>query len=202
LRQKALGEKDRTFLRSADLVIGVDEVGRGALAGPVVVCAAAFDQIPDDDGIRDSKKLSPLQREKAADRLRTSCTGWVVCEVWVELIDRVNILEATRLGMRAATQGLKTTDSVVVVDHVELGELGCRVISRKRADADFFSVAAASILAKVHRDRVMSDLGELDPRWAWDRNKGYGTVAHRQALQRHGPGPLHRRSFQWSPVLP
>jgi ribonuclease HII len=126
----------------------------------------------------------------------------VVCEVWNELIDRVNILEATRLGMRAAAQGLKTPESVVVVDHVELGELGCRVVSRKRADADFFSVAAASILAKVHRDRVMIDLGRLDPRWGWDRNKGYGTMAHRLALQRHGPGPLHRRSFQWSPVLP
>ncbi len=197
-----LGEKDRALLLDADRIIGVDEVGRGSLAGPVVVCAASFSSIPDDAGVRDSKRLSARRRDEAAERLRSSCERWAVCEVWVELIDRVNILEATRLAMRAAARALVTPGAVVVTDHVEPGDVGCAVLSPKRADADYFSVAAASILAKVHRDGIMVELGGMDPRWAWERNKGYGTADHRKALQDLGPSSLHRRSFHWSPVLP
>ena len=156
-----LGEKDRALLLDADRIIGVDEVGRGSLAGPVVVCAASFSSIPDDAGVRDSKRLSARRRDEAAERLRSSCERWAVCEVWVELIDRVNILEATRLAMRAAARALVTPGAVVVTDHVEPGDVGCAVLSPKRADADYFSVAAASILAKVHRDGIMVDLIEL-----------------------------------------
>ncbi|MCK5376576.1 MAG: ribonuclease HII [Acidobacteria bacterium] len=197
-----LGEKDRALLLDADRIIGVDEVGRGSLAGPVVVCAASFSSIPDDAGVRDSKRLSARRRDEAAERLRSSCERWAVCEVWVELIDRVNILEATRLAMRAAARALVTPGAVVVTDHVDPGDVGCAVLSPKRADADYFSVAAASILAKVHRDGIMVELGGMDPRWAWERNKGYGTADHRKALQDLGPSSLHRRSFHWSPVLP
>lgn len=197
-----LGDKDRALLLDADRIIGVDEVGRGSLAGPVVVCAASFSSIPKDAGVRDSKRLSARLREEAAERLRSSCEQWAVCEVWVELIDRVNILEATRLAMRAAARALATPGAVVVTDHVDPGDVGCSVLSPKRADADYFSVAAASILAKVHRDGIMVELGGMDPRWAWERNKGYGTADHRKALQDLGPSSLHRRSFHWSPVLP
>ena len=177
-------------------------MGRGSLAGPVVVCAASFSSIPNDAGIRDSKRLSARLRDEAAERLRSSCERWAVCEVWVELIDRMNILEATRLAMRAAARALATPGAVVVTDYVDPGDVGCLVLSPKRADADYFSVAAASILAKVHRDGIMVELGGMDPRWAWERNKGYGTADHRKALQELGPGSLHRRSFHWSPVLP
>jgi ribonuclease HII len=197
-----LGSKDRKILRDAEAIIGVDEVGRGALAGPVVVCAASFAAIPDDPGIRDSKQLTGKRRDEAASRLRASGVRWAVCEVWVELIDNLNILEATRLAMRAAAAVLATPAAVVVTDHVDPGDLGCRVLSPKKADCEYFSVAAASILAKVHRDRIMVDLGVEQPQWGWQRNKGYGTIGHRRALGIHGSGALHRRSFQWSPVLP
>jgi ribonuclease HII len=197
-----LGSRDREILLDANTVIGVDEVGRGALAGPVVVCAVAFDEIPDDDDVRDSKLLGPRRRKSVAARLRSCGARWAVCEVWPELIDRINILEATRLAMAAAARTLVAQGSVVITDYVNPGDLGCRVLTPKRADRDYFSVAAASILAKVHRDRIMVDLGRKDPRWGWDRNKGYATVDHRRALQNVGPGIIHRRSFRWSPVLP
>jgi len=198
----SLGSKDREILRDAEAIVGVDEVGRGALAGPVVVCAASFAAIPDDPGIRDSKQLTWKRRDEAASRLRVSGVRWAVCEVWVELIDNLNILEATRLAMRAAAAVLATPAAVVVTDHVDPGDLGCRVLSPKKADCEYFSVAAASILAKVHRDRIMVDLGVEQPQWGWQRNKGYGTTGHRRALGIHGSGALHRRSCQWSPVLP
>lgn len=197
-----LGSRDRELLLDANTIIGVDEVGRGALAGPVVICAAAFEEIPDDREVRDSKLLTPGRRDSIAVRLRNSGARWVVCEVWPELIDRINILEATRLAMAAAARTLITPRSVVVTDYVNPGDLGCRILSPKRADRDYFCVAAASIVAKVHRDRIMVDLGRQDARWKWERNKGYGTVDHRRALQNVGPGILHRRSFGWSPVLP
>jgi ribonuclease HII len=197
-----LGSRDREILLDANTVIGVDEVGRGALAGPVVVCATAFEEIPDDGEVRDSKLLTPLRRESIAARLRSCGARWVVSEVWPELIDRINILEATRLAMAAAARTLMGSRSVVITDYVNPGDLGCRILSPIRADRDYFCVAAASIVAKVHRDRIMVDLGRKDPRWRWERNKGYGTVDHRRALQNVGPGILHRHSFGWSPVLP
>jgi ribonuclease HII len=198
----SLGSKDREILLETDTVIGVDEVGRGALAGPVVICAVAFTEIPDDPEVRDSKLLTARRREAIASRLRISGVRWVMCEVWPIVIDRINILEATRLAMASAARTLMTARSVVITDHVDPGDLGCRVLSPARADREYFCVAAASILAKVHRDRMMVDLGRQDPRWQWERNKGYGTVAHRRALQNLGRGAFHRRSFGWSPVLP
>lgn len=191
----ALGARDREYLRQADAVIGVDEVGRGALAGPVVVCAARFETLPLDDGVQDSKLLSAKKREAAAAKLCGGGMRWAVCEVDVGLIDRINILEATRLAMRAAALTLVSSASVVITDHVEPGDLGCRVLSPSKADREFFCVAAASIVAKVHRDRIMMDMGRRDPRWGWVRNKGYGTLEHRLALQEWGPSPHHRRSF-------
>lgn len=199
---RALGALDRRLLRRADAVIGVDEVGRGALAGPVVVCAARLTSVPRDDGIRDSKTTTPRQREEAVLRLRDAGLRWVVCEIGVELIDRLNILEATRRAMRAAALSLASPASVVVTDCLDPGGLGCAVLSPVRADASYFSVAAASIIAKVHRDRIMADLARRDPRWGWDRNKGYGTADHRSALDRWGRSPHHRLSFAWTRVLP
>ncbi len=135
--------------------------------------------------------------------IRDNCVSWVVIEVWQELIDRINILEATRLAMRAGvTTLLAQPGTEVVVDHFELGDLGLPVHSFKRADDSFFSVAAASILAKVHRDGIMVEFGARDDRWDWSRNKGYGTLKHRRGIGRYGRSHLHRRSFRVSPVLP
>ena len=195
-----LGAKDRRLLNHCDAVIGVDEVGRGALAGPVVVCAARFDAIPVDDGVRDSKQLSAIQREKTLERLLGRSVRWAVCEISPGLIDRVNILEATRVAMRAAAMAVIGSSNIVVTDHVDPGDLGCRVISPSGADRDYFCVAAASIIAKVHRDRIMVELGRSDPRWGWENNKGYGTAQHRAALDRWGPTSYHRRRFRWTPV--
>ena len=114
MRAGALGSKDREILLGAESVIGIDEVGRGALAGPVVVCAIAFGEIPDDEWVRDSKLLTQSRREDAAFRLRNSGARWVTCEVWPAVIDRINILEATRVGMAAAARTLLSSGAVVV----------------------------------------------------------------------------------------
>ncbi len=199
---RILGELDRGILRRARAVVGVDEVGRGSLAGPVVVCAAKFDRIPDSSLVQDSKRLTAKRRREAAEFIREHCSAWVVVEVWQELIDRVNILEATRLAMRTGVRTLLEPGIEVVVDHVQLGEMSVPVQSLKRADDLFFSVAAASILAKVHRDEIMMELGALDDRWDWSRNMGYGTLKHRRGIGLYGRSHLHRRSFRVSPVLP
>lgn len=201
-RLSALGERDRAILRHARAVVGVDEVGRGSLVGPVVVCAARFDHIPDSALIQDSKRLTAKRRNEAAILIREACVSWVILEVWQEVIDRVNILEATRLAMRAGVRTLAKAGIEVVVDYVELGDLGLPIHSFKGADETFFSVAAASILAKVHRDGIMAELDGIDDRWEWSQNMGYGTVNHRRAIGRYGRSYLHRRSFRVSPVLP
>ena len=190
------------MLEYADAVVGVDEVGRGCLAGPVVVCGVCFDHIPKNPHIRDSKRLSARQRERAAVWVLDSCRAWLITEVWVELIDRLNILEATRLAMRSTALTLARPGDAVVVDHLEIGDIGAIVHSLKRADSSHFCVASASILAKVHRDRLMVELADRHRHWGWSRNKGYGTAEHRLALQRYGRSYLHRKTFRWSPVLP
>ena len=200
--RRSLGSRDRALLENARQIIGIDEVGRGCLAGPVVVCGVAFRRIPRNPSIKDSKRLSPRRRLELAQWIRASCDAWLVTEVWVEVIDRVNILEATRLAMRSTAMTLSSAESVVVVDHVDPGRVACPVHALPAADDSYFSVAAASIVAKVHRDRIMAELDRRYPLWSWKNNKGYGTREHRQALQRVGPSFLHRKSFGWSPVLP
>jgi len=197
-----LGRLDREVLDRADRVVGVDEVGRGALAGPVVVGAVGFDRIPIEPRVRDSKRLSAARRLEIAGWIRTHCVGWVVVEVWRDVIDRINILEATRGAMRAAVRALAGPRTEAVVDHVELGDLGLPVHSVTGADDLYFSVAAASILAKVHRDHLMQELAAEDDRWKWSRNVGYGTQEHRLAIARFGRSYLHRRSFRVVRVLP
>jgi len=201
-RPKILGGKDRGYLERARAVIGVDEVGRGSLAGPVVICAARFDRIPRSSRVCDSKQLTAKQRRETAVWLRAICHAWVIVEVWQEVIDEINILEATRLAMRSGVRSLVENGDEVIVDHVDLGDLGVPVHSFKRADSAYFSVAAASVLAKVHRDEIMVQLGAEDGRWEWASNKGYGTLVHRCAIGTYGRSYLHRQSFQVSPVLP
>lgn len=202
MRRTALGSKDRNLLKNATRIVGVDEVGRGCLAGPVVVCGVVFEKIPANPLIQDSKILTARQREQGAVWVVGSCCDWLVLEVWPEVIDRINILEAVRLAMRAVVTVLAGPGMVVVVDQVDLGPMECPVQAQPKADANFFSVAAASVLAKVHRDRLMAELSRNHPLWGWPTNKGYGTLQHREALEKHGPSYIHRRSFRWSPVLP
>ena len=202
MRRTALGSKDRNILKNAAQVVGVDEVGRGCLAGPVVVCGVVFEKIPANPLIQDSKILTARQRVQGAAWVVGNCCDWLVLEVWPEVIDRINILEAVRLAMRAVVTVLAGPGTVVVVDQVDLGRMECPVQAQPKADANFFSVAAASVVAKVHRDRLMAELSRNHPLWGWPTNKGYGTLQHREALEKHGPSYIHRRSFRWSPVLP
>lgn len=197
-----LGAEDRRFLRTSSAIIGIDEVGRGALAGPVVVCGVRFSEIPCHEGIRDSKKLSEKRRNEASEWVRQNADDWVVVEIWPEVIDRINILEATRRAMRTAVRTLWRPGDTAVVDAVELGEGFEMVLSPIKADETYFCVAAASNVAKVHRDAVMVGLASEYPLWAWEKNKGYGTRNHIDGIQKHGRSCLHRRSFRCSPVLP
>jgi ribonuclease HII len=192
----ALGWRDRQLLRTAPEVVGIDEVGRGALAGPVVVCATVFDRIPHRPEIQDSKTVSRRRRECAAAWVRSAAKRWAAVEVWVEVIDRVNILEATRLAMRSLARTVAGPGSVVVVDGVELGLPDLRVLSPPRADSAYFAVAAASLVAKVHRDRLMAALAVEWPGWQWQQNVGYPSAAHRRAIADLGVNFLHRKSFR------
>lgn len=202
MMRQSLGACDRALLGQGRRIVGVDEVGRGCLAGPVVVAGVAFASIPDNPEIQDSKVLTARRRARAVEWLQECCEDWLVVEVWVELIDRVNILEATRLAMATVLHRLAIAGSVGVVDGVDPGPVpGCRLEVAPGADGRFFSVAAASLLAKVHRDRIMARLAESWCGWDWHRNAGYGTVSHRRALDELGRSLLHRKSFRWKPVL-
>ncbi len=178
------------------MIAGVDEVGRGPLAGPVV--AAAVILWPDDpmrDAYRDSKKLSEKKRRRLYHHLRRHARAVSVAQASVEEIDRLNILEATMLAMRRAVDGLETRPTRVLVDGNRPPPLAVPVEAVVGGDDAVKEIAAASIVAKVVRDRLMRRLHHRWPVYGFDGHKGYGTARHLQALAEHGPCPQHRRSF-------
>lgn len=197
----ALGYRDRSLLREASAVLGLDEVGRGALAGPVVVAGVMLRRIPRQPLVQDSKRLSTPQREQAATWIREHAENWAVVEVGVELIDRLNILRATRVAMTSLIRCLDMAGGVVVTDGVVPSDGSLRVNAVAGADGQYFCVAAASILAKVHRDNLMRGLDRWNPAWGWRSNVGYGTTKHREVLSVSGRSFLHRRTFRWSRVI-
>ncbi len=197
-----LGDLDRSLLREAPAVLGIDEVGRGALAGPVVVAGAVFDSVPELDHIQDSKRLTRRRRERAAAWVRTNAVRWGIVEIGRETIDHHNILKATRMAMTALARELGGEGTVIVCDAVRPSDPSLEVLAPKKADATYFCVAAASVLAKVHRDGLLAALGRRWPGWGWESNAGYGTRAHRAELDRRGRSFLHRRGFSWRRVLP
>ena len=175
-------------------VVGVDEAGRGPLAGPVVAAAIVLCERGVPRGIDDSKKLSAEVREALHARLTRTC-AYGVGIVEVDDIDRLNIYHATMLAMRRAVDALGVAPGMVLVDGNALPKWPHPATAIVSGDALCRSIAAASIIAKVTRDRLMADYDDLHPGYGWRRNKGYGTAAHREALNRLGPSPLHRRSF-------
>ena len=185
------------------LVAGVDEAGRGPLAGPVVAAAVVLDRdrLPAKlaRGLDDSKKLSAARRAdlfSALHDLARAGRAWIGTGVAdVVEIDALNILQATMLGMVRAVDGLGVVPDCVLVDGNRAPALPCPVQCVVRGDARSLSIAAASIIAKVTRDTIMTDLAGSFPGYGWERNAGYGTTEHRAALARHGPTPHHRRSF-------
>ncbi len=177
------------------LVAGVDEAGRGPLAGPVVAAAVILDERQPIAGLMDSKKLTALRRERLFDEIRAKALCCSIAQASVEEIDRLNILQATLLAMRRAVQGLRLKPALVQVDGNRLPVLDIPAQAIVKGDALVPAISAASILAKVHRDRWCAEVHAQYPQYGFDAHKGYGTAAHLQALRAHGASPLHRRSF-------
>jgi ribonuclease HII len=176
-------------------VAGVDEVGRGPLAGPVYAAAVILDPARLPAGLDDSKKMSETRRDKAFDAIMTSALAVGIGVASVEEIDRINILAATMLAMRRAVDRLSVVPVHALIDGNKVPALPCPADAIVKGDSKVLSIAAASIIAKVTRDRVMSELDLAFPGYGWARNKGYGTADHMQALARLGPSVHHRTSF-------
>jgi ribonuclease HII len=178
-------------------IAGVDEVGRGALFGPVVAAAVILPQRMNAlarAGLKDSKQLTREQREKLDRRIRKCALAVSVAEVDAETIDRINIYQATRIAMLAAVQGLTLTPDHLLIDAMRLDH-PCAQTKLFYGDALSLSIAAASVVAKVHRDSLMRELDELHPGYGLASHKGYGTPEHRRSLRELGPCALHRRTF-------
>lgn len=176
-------------------VCGVDEVGRGPLAGPVV-CAAVI--MPLDDmieGVDDSKKLSAKKREMLSEKILKTAVAYSICRVEPQIIDEINILQATRLCMKNAVESLSVAPDFVLTDGTMTLDISVPQRSIIKGDALSYSIGAASIIAKVYRDKLMTDYAEIYPQYGFESNVGYGSKAHMQAIERFGLTPIHRRSF-------
>ena len=189
-------EEMRLKAGGASVIAGVDEVGRGPLAGPVTAAAVVLDPAHIPNGLNDSKKLTANARERLFDELnRVSHVS--IGHASVEEIDQLNILRASHLAMRRAVEGLNPAPDMALIDGNMIPEaLNCDAIALIKGDGRSLSIAAASIVAKVVRDRIMVDLAQQHPGYGWERNAGYPTKAHREALLSLGVTPHHRRSFK------
>lgn len=185
------------------LIAGVDEVGRGPLAGPVVAAACIFDRDVDIVGIDDSKKLSEKKREQLFDEIKDKALAYGIGEASCEVIDEINILEATKLAMRKAIEeadlmlASKGIDKIqiVIFDAIKINDLDKEQMSVIKGDQTYFSIAAASILAKVTRDNLMKEYDKAYPEYGFASNKGYGTKAHYEGIKKAGITEIHRKSF-------
>jgi ribonuclease HII len=177
------------------LVAGVDEAGRGPLAGPVVAAAVILDDRQPIAGLADSKVLSPRKRERLFDEIRAKALACCIAEASVEEIDRLNILQASLLAMRRAVEGLRLVPHRVLVDGNQLPVLNMPAAAIVSGDAKVPAISAASILAKVYRDRLCLALDRDYPNYGFAAHKGYPTAAHLAALRQHGACPVHRRSY-------
>ncbi|MEJ7615552.1 MAG: ribonuclease HII [Pyrinomonadaceae bacterium] len=193
--------EDEARRRGHLLIAGVDEVGRGALAGPVVAGAVILDPLlPWPKGLDDSKKLSPAQRERIADVIRKTAIAFAVGSVPAEEIDALNILVATHQAMLKAIRGLSPAPDFLLIDALTLKESALPQRAIIRGDAVSASIAAASVVAKTYRDALMRDYHHAYPQYGFARHVGYGTQAHLDALRACGPCEIHRKSFRG--VLP
>ncbi|MGY4829340.1 ribonuclease HII [Sphaerotilaceae bacterium SBD11-9] len=177
------------------LIAGVDEAGRGPLAGPVVAAAVILDELQPIKGLNDSKKLTAMTRDRLFDEIRAKALCFAIAEATVEEIDSINILQATMLAMRRAVEGLRLKPAKVLVDGNRLPVLKIAAEAIVQGDAKVKAISAASILAKVHRDRLCLQLHEQHPQYGFDGHKGYPTPEHLAALRAHGACAFHRRSF-------
>ncbi|MDA3861812.1 MAG: ribonuclease HII [Melioribacteraceae bacterium] len=191
-----LKEFDKSFLSSSVKVIaGVDEAGRGPLAGPVVAAVTIFDVNTIIPKINDSKKLSEKIREELYDEIISQAISYGIGIVHQKEIDEINILQATLKAMQLAVAELKTTPDLILIDGNKAFNSNIPTQTIVKGDSKSFSIAAASILAKVTRDRIMVAESKKHPEYLWSKNKGYGTKEHIQAIKKHGATKLHRKSF-------
>jgi len=177
------------------LIAGVDEVGRGPLAGPVIAAAVILDETKPIEGLADSKTLSAKRREELSVLIKERALCWALGRAEVEEIDRINILQASLLAMQRAVATLSLPPALVLVDGNQAPELGCPVQTVVRGDISIPAISAASILAKVTRDAEMCELDSRFPGYGFSKHKGYPTAAHLRALEKQGVSSIHRRTF-------
>ena len=177
------------------LIAGVDEAGRGPLAGRVYAAAVILDKDVKILGLDDSKKLSEKKREQLYDEITQKAISWSVAYATESEIDEINILNATHLAMRRAVEGLSVTPDYLIIDGNSIGEMPIPLETMVKGDANSVSVAAASVIAKVSRDRYITELDSVYPEYGFRKHKGYGTKAHTDAILEYGVLPIHRMSF-------
>lgn len=182
-------------MKKSQLVAGVDEAGRGPLAGPVYAAAVILSPTVRIDGLADSKKLTAKKRDALFDVIQQRALSWAIASASVEEIDAINILQASLLAMRRAVEGLATQPHHILVDGLYCPKVSMPARAIVKGDSKESAISAASILAKVARDREMHKLHDQFPHYRFDLHKGYGTAVHMAALTKHGVTPVHRRSY-------
>jgi ribonuclease HII len=178
-----------------ELICGVDEAGRGPLAGPVFAAAVILDPANPIDGLRDSKKLTEARRDILAERIKTDALAWSIAQCSEAEIDALNILQATMLAMRRAIEGLQIKPTLALIDGNRCPVVSIRCESIVKGDDKVPAISAASILAKTARDAALAVLHQQYPHYAFDQHKGYLTALHMERLQMHGVSPVHRKSY-------
>lgn len=189
-------EENKLYEKNIKLICGIDEAGRGPLAGPVVVGAVILPKNSFIEGVNDSKKVSEKKREKLYEEIVKEAIDYSVGIIDQKTIDEINILNATKLGVKLALEGLKQKPEIIMVDALNnIDTLGIPYISVIKGDAKNYCIAAASIIAKVTRDRIMREWDEVYPAYGFAKHKGYGTAEHIRIIKEIGPCILHRKSF-------
>lgn len=189
-------EENKLYKKNFKYICGIDEAGRGPLAGPVVVGAVILPEDSFIEGVNDSKKISEKKREKLYEQITDEAIAYSVGIVGEQKIDEINILNATKLAVQIALEGLNQKPEIIMVDALNnLETSGIPYISVIKGDAKNYCIAAASIIAKVTRDRIMREWDEVYPAYGFAKHKGYGTASHIQAIKENGACILHRKSF-------
>ena len=196
LRQEKMKETERRlYEKGYKYIAGVDEAGRGPLAGPVYAAAVILPQDIRLDGINDSKKLSPKKREELFSEITKKAVAYAIFSVDEKKIDEINILNATHMAMNGAVAELSQKPDYVIIDGNSIKGMNLPHETIVKGDAKSISIAAASILAKVARDRYITEMAEVYPEYHFDKHKGYGTKEHTDAILKYGVSPIHRKTF-------
>ena len=197
LRLKELKQIETDLhLNGTKYICGIDEAGRGPLAGPVVIAAVIMPEDSFIEGVNDSKKVSEKKRELLIEQIKEQAVAYYISVIDEKTIDTINILEATKQGLTNCIKGLSTKPDLILVDALDkIDTCGIKYESIIKGDAKVYSIAAASILAKVTRDRMMREYSEKYPNYGFEKHKGYGTKAHIEAIKEFGPCDIHRKTF-------